>query len=202
MTIPGVNTAFALVTGLTGSRLDPYLQSNFLVEIEGLLVGGFSEVAGLETEIEVEEIHEGGFGTHQLPKGVSHPRLVLKHGLTDLDLLWGWLNDVAQMRPGLWGQLSAKLPASAKSVMGLAGAPGEASYRRNGSLFLLDSQRLPAAWWNFKNAYPVKWSGPTFNADSGTVAVESLELVHEGLDKPTLSRALSATRLGLKVAGV
>jgi hypothetical protein len=49
-------------------------------------------------------------------------------------------------------------------------------------------------WWDFRDAYPVKWSGPELKADSGTVAVESVELVHRGLSKPEASSGLSATR--------
>ena len=49
-------------------------------------------------------------------------------------------------------------------------------------------------WWNFQNAYPVKWSGPALNAESTNVAVETVELVHQGIVKPKESTALSAAR--------
>jgi hypothetical protein len=44
-------------------------------------------------------------------------------------------------------------------------------------------------WWNFRNALPVRWTGPTFDAQDDTIAVEALELAHEGLTKPLLSQA-------------
>ena len=39
--------------------------------------------------------------------------------------------------------------------------------------------------WNFLNAFPVKWVGPQFTADSTTLAIESVELAHEGLTVET-----------------
>ena len=41
-------------------------------------------------------------------------------------------------------------------------------------------------WWDFKEAYPVKYTGPDFRADSGAVAFESVELAHRGLSRPTI----------------
>jgi len=35
--------------------------------------------------------------------------------------------------------------------------------------------------WSFKNAYPVKWTGPQFNASQNTVATEAIEIVHDGI---------------------
>lgn len=159
-----------------GFRSDPYLGCNFFVEIQGLLVGGFSEVSGLESQVEFDEIEEGGRNgyTHKLPTRVKYSQnLVLTHGLTNIDLLWSWYNDVTQ---------------------GIV-------ERKNGTIFLLDNRRIPAMWWDFKDAYPVSWSGPQFQADSGAVAVETVELVHRGITKPAASRAWSAGRAAANVAG-
>ena len=67
--------------------LEPFLAFNFAVEIEGLLVGGFSEVSGLESTIEVEEYREGGVNgfVHKLPGATTHANLVLRHGLTAIE---------------------------------------------------------------------------------------------------------------------
>lgn len=153
-------------------RLDPYLTCNFLVEIEGLIVGGFTEVSGLESDVQLEPYQEGGVNgyIHQFPTQVSFPNLVLTRGLTDGDVLWNWYSMTAQGFPLLL----------------------------NGSIMLLDHQRLPAMWWNFKDAYPVKWVGPRFDASADQqVGVEQIELVHRGLVKPALSQGLSALRGGL-----
>ena len=169
MTTLGFNAAFAAITSALGVRTDPYMSFNFLVEIEGLLVGGFSEVQGLQVETEVKDYREGGRNEyiHKLAGPTRYPsNLTLKHGLIDLETLWSWHQDVVQ------GKIE----------------------RRNGSIYLLDNQRLPGMWWDFKEAYPVKWSGPDFNATSGNVATETVELVHRGISKPFASSALSAAR--------
>ena len=144
--------------------LPPYLTFNFAVEIEGLLVGGFTEVSGLESTIEVEEYREGGVNgfVHKLPGKTSYANLVLKHGLTGVGTLWDWYHHTTE----------------------------GAIHRRNGTIMLLDARQVPVMWWNFRNALPVRWSGPSFNATSDGVGVEELELAHEGLTKPLLSQGL------------
>jgi phage tail-like protein len=161
----GLNAAFGLATNLLGVRADPYQAFNFLVEIEGLLAGGFSECSGLQVETEITEYREGGRNDylHRFAGPTKYPPLTLKHGLTQIDGLWGWHQDVAQ------GQIA----------------------RRNGTIYLLDKKRIPVMWWDFKEAFPVKWTGPDLRADSGNVAIESVELTHRGLSRPRLATALA-----------
>ena len=163
----GINAVFA-AAGALGVRLDPYHGFNFFVEIDGLLCGGFREVRGLESSVEVKSYAEGGVNgfQHMLPGETRYPNLVLSRGLTDLDTLWGWYDDVSQ------GIIK----------------------RRNLTILLLDARKLPAMWWDVRAALPVKWTGPALNAASTEVATESIELVHRGITKPTASRVLSATR--------
>jgi len=141
-----------------GRRPDPYLACNFVVEIEGLIVGGFSQVSGLQSEIQMTPYREGGLNgyTHQLPGPTTYPPLVLMHGLTAQDTLWSWYHEVSQGR----------------------------IRRKNGTIMLLDRQQSPVIWWNFYRAFPVKWVGPQLDASQATaVAVEQIELVHAGLSK-------------------
>lgn len=165
----GINAVFTAATGALGVRSDPYLSFNFLVEIEGLVAGGFREVRGLESNVEIKEHAEGGVNgfLHKIPGERRYPALVLTRGLTDLDVLWSWYDDVSR---------------------GLI-------RRRNVTIMLLDGRRLPVMWWDIEKALPVKWTGPTFDATRGAeVAVESVELVHRGIGKPALNSALSAAR--------
>ena len=142
-----LSTAFSLATGLTGRRLDPYMAFNFVVEIEGLLVGGFSQVSGLESNIEVTPYREGGLNRyeHKLAGPVSYPNLVLTHGLTAIDTLWNWYDNTT------------------KGII----------KRKNGTIMLLDRQHIPVTLCDFLSAYPVRWTVPQLNSSNVTeVAVE------------------------------
>jgi phage tail-like protein len=139
-------------------RRDPYLTFNFVVEIGGdnLEVGGFSEVSGLQAEIEVEDYREGGLNQyiHKLAGPARYPsNLILKQGLAERETLWAWCQQVLQ------GQIE----------------------RRNITIKLLDRAREEKRRWEFARAYPVRWSGPDLRANTAEVAMESLELVHQGL---------------------
>jgi phage tail-like protein len=154
-----LGAAVSLVGGFgLGLRLDPYLGYRFLVEIDGLIVAGFTEVSGLSAEIETTPYREGGVNDfqHHLVGPASFPPLVLKRGLTDFDNLWSWHEDVRH------GKIE----------------------RRNGSI-LLGGESLGHGLWrmNFTGAYPTKWTGPQLQARTAEVAVESVELVHQGLTK-------------------
>jgi len=128
----------------------------FLVELEGLAVAGFSEVQGLEAETEMDEYREGGVNGHvyRAPRGIKHPRIVLRRGMTS-PALWEWYNQHAQ------GTVARE--------------------RKNGSIILYRPDGVELCRWNFTEAYPVKWSGPALNAMSSDTAIESVELVHNGL---------------------
>ena len=138
-------------------RNDPYLSFRFNVEIEGLFVGAFSEVSGLQIEVETEEYKEGGVNdyVHKFPKMAKYQNLVLKKGITNSNDLWEWHQDV---------------------VKGIV-------KRRRVSIVLLDSTGNEKWRWGFEEAYPVKWTGPDLKADTNAVAVESLELCHNGIKK-------------------
>ena len=170
----GANAASGV--GGLGNRLDPYQGFNFLIEIEGLITGGFSQVSGLESEIELETYREGGENrfTHQLPGPTTYSsNLVLKHGLTDIGSLWNWYE------------------ATCKGVI----------KRKNGTIMLLDRQQIPVMYWNFEQALPVKWSGPELDATSNEIVFETVELIHRGITKPAMSKALSASRAVAGLSG-
>ena len=139
-----------------GTRNDPYMGFKFVVELGGVVVAGFSEVTGLQVEVEVQEYREGGLNEY-MHKRVGPTRypsnLVLKHGITDKRELWKWHQDVAH------GKVE----------------------RKNGSIILLNPAGDEVWRWNFEGAYPVRWNGPDLRANTAEVAVETLELVHRGI---------------------
>jgi phage tail-like protein len=140
-----------------GERTDPYLAHRFVVEIENLIVGGFSEVSGLQVEVETEDYQEGGVNdyVHKLPKIAKYPNITLKRGITDSDVLWNWHQDVVK------GMIK----------------------RKGGRIVLLDSEGNEKWHWIFREAYPVKWVGPDFKSDGNAIAIEAIELAHHGLSK-------------------
>jgi len=139
-------------------RIDPLRGFRFVVEMNGLLSGGFTRVKGLSREIKHESFREGGVNDyeHKLATQVSYPVLVLERGLA-FDELWTWALAAAEgdiQRRMLWIRLQDE-----------AGAPG---------------------WgWHIDGAFPVKWSVSDLDAQASPVAMESLELAHHGLRKAT-----------------
>jgi phage tail-like protein len=71
--------------------------------------------------------------------------------------------------------------------------------RRNGTIYLLNKQRIPVIWWDFKEAFPFRWSGPSLAANSGQVAIESVELAHRGLSRPRMANMLAG--IGAELSG-
>jgi phage tail-like protein len=137
-------------------RKDPYKAFNFLVEIDGVAVAAFSEVSGLESETAVIEYRTGSDGTlRKLPGLTKFANLVLRRGITQDRDLWNWRQAVVT---------------------------GDVQ-RRNGSVILLDDQRNEVVRWNFAAGWPCKWQGPALNAKNNEVAIETLEIAHEGLER-------------------
>jgi phage tail-like protein len=138
-------------------RADPYLDFNFVVEIEGDTVAGFSEVELPEGRIEIVAYREGGDRTSAarlLPGRVSYGPLVLRRGFSGDVSLFQWWQAVAQ------GNVD----------------------RRNVTVILLDEQRQEVARWNIRRALPAKLEPPSLRGLGNEVAIETLELAHEGIE--------------------
>jgi phage tail-like protein len=148
------------------NRIDPYFGFRFRLEIQGIIEAGFTEFSGLQATTQVEEFIEGGVNTyvHKFPKETTFENLVLKKGLGDSAELWQWHRDVISNN----------------------------FQRRDVQIFLLkdtnDANIAAAQQWSFRQAYPVKWTGPEFKADSNTVAFETLELAHHGYTETFIGR--------------
>jgi phage tail-like protein len=144
-----------IVTLDAGDAYLPPAQAQLLPLIAA---GGFQEVSGLGAELEVTAYPEGGVNdfVHQLPVRHSWNRIVLKHGLLVTAVLWNWY------QAGLTQSLGA---------------------RRDGTVILLSPQGVPTVAWNFHGGLAAKWTGPAFDAMRDAVAIESLEIAHQGLDQ-------------------
>lgn len=135
---------------------DPYGAYRFQIEADSLVRGGVQSVGGLERTTETEPYREGGVNDHdrQLITKSSQANLVLKRGLLD-SWFWDWHENVVS------GTIE----------------------RRTVSVILFNEVGDEAWRWICADAFPVKWSGPSLEAASSAVAVETLELVHHGLTK-------------------
>lgn len=140
----------------TGKRTDPFLAFRYEVQLDDLAVAGFSEISGLALETEVQDYPEGGLNSHlkKFPGRSKQTNLVLKRGIVGRDL-WQWYWDLTQ------GTVK----------------------RRSGSIVVKDPAGSDdVLTFQFRDAFPVKWQGPELNAGQSAVAVETLELTHEGLE--------------------
>ena len=137
-------------------RNDPYGAFNFVVEIDGIAVAGFSECCGLTAETAVIEYREGNevAGVRKLAGLTKFAAITLKRGITKDRDMWNWYKNIINGNTD----------------------------RRNGSIVLLGNDRAPVARWNFRNGWPAKWEGPHLKAKGNEVAIETLEIEHEGLE--------------------
>jgi phage tail-like protein len=135
---------------------DAYLPPAQAQLLPMVAVGAFQEVTGLGGQLEVVAYAEGGRNdsTIQLPVRHSWNRITLKRGVARDTGLWAWY------------------------VAGLADSLGA---RRDGAVILLGPDGAPAISWTFRGGLAAKWSGPDLHAEQNAVAVEALEIAHEGL---------------------
>jgi phage tail-like protein len=138
-------------------RKDPFLNFNFIVELDGITQAGFAEASGFGSTTEPIEVNEGGLNvaSHKFVGRTKQNNITLKWGLTDSTELYDWYRDVVN------GKIQ----------------------RKTGSIIMLDLQGNEKIRWNFYNAWPTKWDGPDFSAKGNDVAIETLEIAHEGLER-------------------
>jgi phage tail-like protein len=140
----------------TGQRVDPYRSFNFLVELEGIAQGSFTECSGLGSTTESIENREGGDNVtvRKLPGKTTYSDISLKWGATSSTELWNWRLQI---------------------IEGIV-------LRKNGSIVVFDlANSTEVARWNFVRAWPTKWEASAFTAKGSDILVETLVLAHEGV---------------------
>lgn len=134
----------------------PYTAFDFVVAIDDVAVAGFTEATGLDFEIEPIEYRDGDDKAptvRKIPGLRKYGNITLKRGVTGANDFWDWI---------------------------LQALDGPVA-KRNGEIMLLNEQREPVARWSFTNAWPCKYHGPQLNATKSEIAIESVEICHEGL---------------------
>ncbi|WP_338699854.1 phage tail protein [Bradyrhizobium sp. 26S5] len=139
---------------------DPFASYNFLIESGGLIQAGFSECTGLNSESNVIEYREGADDTtaRKLIGLSKFGNIALKRGVGVGRQIFEWRKMVTE-------------PSDAP----------DREPRRNISIILLDESRTERLRFNLKNAWPSKWTGPDFKASANEIAIEQLEICHEGV---------------------
>ncbi len=135
----------------------PYAKFRYTVEIDGLEAGGFSEVSGFDASIDVIEYREGDMvqTPMKLPGLKKYGNITLKQGVTDSTVLYDWI---------------------------MMGVEGDVE-RKTLTITLQDATGAAVASWQVINAWPTKYTAPDFNATSSEVAIETLEIAHEGMTR-------------------
>ncbi|MDO8673625.1 MAG: phage tail protein [Dehalococcoidia bacterium] len=145
---------------MPGERKDPVGAFSFEVEAGGKTLGAFKECGGIGSETAViEYAFSKGKQTwmHKEPGNHRYTNITLKRGVTkDMDL-WDWRGNVLE------GKMS--------------------DARRSCTITVYDTQHNPMAEWVLEAAWPCKLTGPTFSAKTNEIAVEELEIVHEGMKR-------------------
>jgi phage tail-like protein len=138
-------------------RKTPYHAFHFVVEIDGIHRGGFRECSGLDSTSDVITYREGDdpLTLRKLVGLNKYSNITLKWGSCDDTDLWEWRKKVVDGKPE----------------------------RKNGSVVLLDEAGQEKVRWNFVKGWPMQWTGPALNATATDVAVETLVIAHEGVDR-------------------
>jgi phage tail-like protein len=137
---------------------DNFISFRFAVSVENIYNAIFSEFTLPTLTVETEEIKEGGQNAyaHKLPVRVTVGSATLKHGVaTDFTLL-NWYMDM----------LKGDIEAATRQI----------------TVTMYDTLRVPVMVWTFRQAYPIKWSGPSLKTDGNNVGIEEIEFVHHGFD--------------------
>lgn len=140
----------------TTPREDPYRAFNFRVELDNTSVAGFRECGGLTLTTDAVDYREGNdapLSVRKLTGLRKYSNITMKRGYTQNEDLWKWYKNV---------------------VNGV-------SDRRSGAIVLQDEEHKDVLRWNFENGWICKWEGAVMNATSNDVAIESIEICHEGV---------------------
>lgn len=143
-----------------GNQPAYYRAFQFMVEIDGIDKARFQEAGGIDATIDMIEYREGGdmLGTRKFSGQTKHSNLSLKRGYTADDQLWSWFESF------------------------MSGQASDAD-RRHISIIQLDMAGQEVLRWNLFRAFPVKYTGASFNAKGNDLAIETLEIAYERIER-------------------
>jgi phage tail-like protein len=135
-----------------------YTPIHFVVAVDNVKYGAFSECTLPNLSVKTEDIREGGQNsyTHKLPVSVDVGTLTLKRGLTPNTMFYDWYKQV----------MMGNIKDATRQV----------------TIMMFNGRSEVLATWNLRDAYPIKWKGPSLNAQNSAIAIEEIELVHHGFE--------------------
>ncbi|MGI6778047.1 MAG: phage tail protein [Acetivibrionales bacterium] len=142
----------------------PYRNFRFRVDIDGIQRAQFSEVTGFDASVDVIEYREGDDlrnTPRKLPGLSKYGNVTLKWGIVSDREMFDWMATVAG--------------TNTQNPTGIT--------RKTITITLITDDGNDGPQWELINAWPVRYTAPDFNALGSEVAVESLEIAHEGLDR-------------------
>ena len=137
-----------------GATSPEMLGSHYVLEIEDTVVAFFNTCTGLQAEYETYQYSEGGLNTfvHQLKGPMRYGNLTLTRGITKNNELLKWFK-----------------------------TPKERSQRGSITIKMLDSTLAVVKTWAFSAAWAVRYTGPGFDSNMQGMAIETIEIAHEGM---------------------
>jgi phage tail-like protein len=135
-----------------------YLACYFAIELDGIQAAKFSKCEGLEAETYIYEVEEGGLNTntYKFYGRTRYPNIILENGISNNKDLWNWYKNTV---------------LSDKKIE-----------RKSGAIIMYDSANKEVKRWDFVRAIPCRWVGPQLSIEAGGIAIEKLEIAHEGFD--------------------
>jgi len=139
------------------ARTDPYRNNRFLLEIAGISQAGFREATIADSTQDPIEYREGNEPptVRKIPGLIKHGNLVLKWGVTDSMDLYNWRKTIEDGKTK--------------------------DNRKNVAVVLIDEEGNTKARWEFSQAWATKYHAPDLNATANEIAIETLEIAHEGM---------------------
>jgi len=178
----GLQTAaLNAVTSALGLRFDVSPAWKFYVEVLGVIIAEFNECSGLSMEREVKRVREGGTNDFEwlLPGQIVYGNITLKRGITYNRELWRWFR-WGILDGQVWGVHSVPGAGTVINLLKMAGVIVPQGTHMSIILGTVDGKK--ARHWDVIGAIPVKWTGPQMQSGSDQVAVEELEIAHQGID--------------------
>jgi len=141
------------------AQKNPYKNYRFLVEIDGIVQAGFKEVTIPDSSQDPIDYREGSDQptVRKIPGLIKYGNVSLKVGMTDSMELYNW----------------RKLVEDGKTD----------DYRKNMAIILINEQGDPTGRWEFSDAWPTKYDAPDLNATDNNIAIEAIDIVHEGMKR-------------------